>query len=170
MPTADLLPDLLFPSPRLVFIGTAAGTHSARTGAYYAHPSNKFWPTLHAIGLTPRCFSPHEFAELQALGIGLTDVCKTESGMDHQIKSFDIGGLKARLDAVQPQALAFTSKKAASLYLAQPTQKLAYGQQSAAPNLHILPSPSGAAGAAWNIAPWRALAHWFHVAAPGARP
>ena len=90
--------------------------------------------------------------------------------MDHQIKSFDVDGLKERLHAAQPQALAFTSKKAASLFLAQPTQKLTYGQHPGAPNLHVLPSPSGAAGAMWDIAPWRTLAHWFHVAAPGARP
>ena len=54
----SVLPDVLAPGLRAVFCGTAAGTKSAIAGAYYAGPGNKFWPTLHAIGLTPRRFAP----------------------------------------------------------------------------------------------------------------
>ena len=161
----ETLPDLLFPHPRLVFIGTAAGAHSARVGAYYAKPGNKFWPTLHAIKLTPRLFAPHDFPNLRAFGIGLTDLCKTESGMDRQIRNFDVEGLRAKLARVRPEAIAFTSKKGASLYFARPTAALAYGPQTRqdnAPRAFVLPSPSGAAGASWDIAPWRDLAAWFH--------
>src|SRR5580704_10816331 len=56
-----VLPDVLRPALKIVFCGTAAGTVSARRGHYYAHPQNKFWPTLHAIGLTPRRLDPSEF-------------------------------------------------------------------------------------------------------------
>jgi G:T/U-mismatch repair DNA glycosylase len=42
----EVLPDLLRPGLRIVFCGTAAGTASARAGAYYAGPGNAFWPTL----------------------------------------------------------------------------------------------------------------------------
>lgn len=37
-----MLPDLLRPGLRVVFIGTAAGAASARAGAYYAGPGNQF--------------------------------------------------------------------------------------------------------------------------------
>jgi len=165
---SQTLPDLLPPSPRLVFIGTAASRISAARGAYYANPSNKFWRTLHAIGLTPRLYAPHEFAALEALGIGLTDLCKTQSGMDHEISAFDVGALRQRLAACAPRAIAFTSKKGASLYLDRPTPALAYGRQaghefsdSLGAALFVLPSPSGAAGASWSIEPWRELAAWF---------
>lgn len=164
-PLPDLLPDLLFPHPRLIFIGTAAGAHSARAGAYYANPSNKFWRTLHMTNITPHLFAPHDFPQLATLNIGLTDLCKTESGMDHQIRAFDVEALRAKLAQAQPEAVAFTSKKGASLYLGRPTAALAYGLQAKQENQplsFVLPSPSGAAGASWSIAPWQTLADWFH--------
>lgn len=164
--SAERLPDLLFPRPRLVFIGTAAGAHSARVGAYYAKPGNKFWPTLHTVGLTPVRFEPQSFRDLEALGIGLTDICKTEAGMDHQIAedTFDIAGLKAKLARVAPDAIAFTSKKGASIFLNTKTRALSYGRQAGAeaPAVFVLHSPSGAAGSHWTIEPWRDLARWFH--------
>jgi double-stranded uracil-DNA glycosylase len=80
-----VLPDLLQPNLRIVFCGTAAGTMSARRGHYYAHPQNKFWPILHAIGLTPRRLDPSEFRLLAEWGIGLTDIAKHVSGMDWQL-------------------------------------------------------------------------------------
>ena len=48
-----VIPDLIRPGLRIVFCGTALGAASARAGAYYAGPGNKFWPTLHEVGLTP---------------------------------------------------------------------------------------------------------------------
>ena len=50
----NVLPDLIAPNLRIVFTGTAVGSASAHAGAYYAGPGNAFWPTLHAVGLTPR--------------------------------------------------------------------------------------------------------------------
>ncbi len=44
----DILPDVLAPGLALVVCGSAAGTVSARVGAYYAGPGNRFWPTPHA--------------------------------------------------------------------------------------------------------------------------
>ena len=78
----DILPDLLRPGLDLVICGTAAGAISAARGAYYANPGNRFWSVLAETGLTPRRFRPEEFPSLDALGIGLTDVCKTASGQD----------------------------------------------------------------------------------------
>ncbi|OYV45492.1 MAG: hypothetical protein B7X10_05700 [Burkholderiales bacterium 21-58-4] len=48
-----VLPDVLRPDLELVFCGTAAGRASAAAGAYYAHPGNFFWRTVHAVGLIP---------------------------------------------------------------------------------------------------------------------
>ena len=67
---AHVLPDVLEPGLRIVFCGTAAGHVSARRGAYYAHPQNRFWPALHAIGLTPRRLEPEDYPESPAMGPG----------------------------------------------------------------------------------------------------
>ena len=77
-----ILPDVLGPGLRIVFCGSAAGAASARAGAYYAGPGNRFWPTLHRVGLTPHLLAPAAFRTVLDHGIGLTDLCKTESGAD----------------------------------------------------------------------------------------
>ena len=71
-----VLPDLIEPGLTTLFCGSAASSASARAGAYYAGPGNRFWPTLSETGLTPRQFSPKEFRELAKHGLGLTDLGK----------------------------------------------------------------------------------------------
>ncbi|MEP0322515.1 mismatch-specific DNA-glycosylase [Bauldia litoralis] len=158
-----VLPDVLRPGLRIVFCGTGAGRRSAEVGAYYAKPGNRFWPTLHAVGLTPRQFDPHDFATVVDHGIGLTDVAKAHVGQDSDlvVTDADIADLAVRIGSVAPRYLAFTSKKAASLFLKRPTGQLAYGLQAVtlgATGLIVLPSPSGLATSYWTIAPWREAA------------
>lgn len=50
----ERLPDQLGKHLRLVFVGTAAGQRSADLGHYYAGRGNRFWPTIHEVGITPR--------------------------------------------------------------------------------------------------------------------
>ncbi|MBI1261016.1 MAG: mismatch-specific DNA-glycosylase [Rhizobiales bacterium] len=161
--TFDRLPDLLAPNLRLVFVGTAASHRSAAEGAYYAHPGNRFWRTLHEVGLTPRLYAPSEFRDLLALGIGFTDMSKRGSGMDHNVAAdeFDAARFVSAIKKFRPRVIAFTSKKAASVCYSVPTQKIRLGLQAPQPDfpsVFVLPSPSGAATRYWDIAPWRALA------------
>ena len=159
----DRLPDQLQPDLRLVFVGTAASTRSAADGHYYAHPGNRFWPTLFAVGLTPRRYEPREFASLLTLGIGFTDICKSGAGMDHQIsvRPDDIAAFRVKMLRYRPRTIAFTSKKAASLFYGRPTTALGTGKQPPLgdfPEIFVLPSPSGAASGSWSLQPWQELA------------
>lgn len=159
----DRLPDQLQPNLRLVFVGTAASERSAAAGHYYAHPGNRFWRTLHAVGLTPRLYQPHEFPALLGLGIGFTDMCKQGAGMDHvALKAgLDVEAFTAKMRRYRPRVIAFTSKKAASLFYDKPTTMLALGHQPArenVPDVFVLASPSGAASGAWTLQPWLELA------------
>ncbi len=159
-PSQHILPDVLAPNLRVVFCGTAAGTRSAREGAYYAHPGNYFWRTLFEIGLTPRRLSPHEFPNVLEFGIGLTDLAKLHFGSDHELPhdAFDAAALKRKIARYQPRIVAFTSKNAAVGYLGR---VLTYGEQEtkiASSRVFVLPSPSGQARKFWNIGPWRELA------------
>jgi len=155
-----ILPDLLQPGLQLVFCGTAAGRRSAQAGAYYAHPGNMFWRTLHAVQLTPRLFAPAEYPQLPALGIGLTDLAKHHVGNDDELPrdAFDVEALRRRIARHAPRVLAFTSKAAARAALGRPA---GYGLQQeciGATQLFVLPSPSGQARGHWDQAPWQALA------------
>jgi TDG/mug DNA glycosylase family protein len=163
----DRLPDQLQPGLRLVFVGTAASERSAATGHYYAHPGNRFWRTLFEVGLTPRLYQPHEFPALRDLGIGFTDLCKQGAGMDHvALKAgVDVDGFTAKIRRYRPRTIAFTSKRAASLFYCKPTAAIALGRQPDShdfPIVFVLASPSGAASGTWTPQPWRELAH--HIA------
>lgn len=77
--TCERLPDQLRPNLRLVFVGTAALTRLVELGHDYAHPGNRFLRAIHEAGITPRRYQPGELASLIALGIGFTDLSKSEA-------------------------------------------------------------------------------------------
>ncbi len=148
-----------------VFCGSAAGAVSARLGLPYAGPGNKFWPILAETGLTPRLFAPHEFRALPALGLGLTDVNKTESGSDASLsgRGDDPEALRAKIEAFRPAILAFTAKRPARVFLEAVfgVRTIGYGVQDCSlgdTEIHVLPSPSGLAVRWWEPAIWHRLA------------
>jgi TDG/mug DNA glycosylase family protein len=165
----DILPDIIAPGLNIVFCGTAAGNESARQRAYYAHPGNKFWPTLYAIGLTPRQLRPAEFPEVQHYGIGLTDLAKFVSGNDDTLNplDFDAAALAEKIGSTQPKVLAFTSKNAGSIFLR--SRRIGFGLQMetiGTTRIFILPSPSGLARRSWDIRHWEAAAAFAKALPP----
>lgn len=74
LPALPGLPDILAPGLRIVFCGSNPSIRAARTGHYYAHPGNRFYPLLFESGLTPRRLMPEEDLLLPSFGIGLTDL------------------------------------------------------------------------------------------------
>jgi TDG/mug DNA glycosylase family protein len=165
---SEVLPDVLDHGLVVVFCGTAASNVSARVGAYYANPTNAFWPTLHTIGMTPRLLNPKEFRGLLELKIGLTDLAKFASGTDRKLKrrDFERQRLHDRICRFQPQIVAFTSKAAWRACQGLASQEnVAYGWQKdelGATRFYVLPSPSGAARGYWDLEPWTALADDYH--------
>ncbi len=158
-----ILPDLLRPNLKLVFCGTAPGNVSAARRAYYAHPQNKFWPTLHKIGLTPERLTPAEYARLLDYKIGLTDIAKFVSGTDNQLPPGALGreasqALRARISHYVPQILAFTSLTGGRRVLGSKAQFGKQPEKLGETEVWILPSPSPAAHWNWNEAVWHALA------------
>lgn len=158
-----VLPELLAPGLRVVFVGSAAGRVSARRGAYYAGPGNRFWPILAETGLTPRLFAPEAFPALLPLGIGLSDVNARQSGADSSLDpaADDPFGLEVRLRAVRPAIVAFNGKRPAAAALGRPSRGLRFGKQAedwAGAACWVLPSTSGLAVRWWDPAPWRDLA------------
>jgi TDG/mug DNA glycosylase family protein len=162
-PLSPLLPDLLGQKLRIVFCGTAAGPMSAAKGHYYAHPQNKFWKTLHEVGLTPYRLDPSEFRKLLEWRIGLTDIAKNVSGLDKDLPRESLGALacdslRERIEEFQPGILAFTSQEAGKRFL---RRKIALGEQKetvGTTRVWILPSSSPAGHWNWDLQWWKALA------------
>ncbi len=160
-----VLPDVLAPNLDVVFCGSAVGRKSAAAAAYYAGPGNRFWTTLHEIGLTPRRLDPHEYSRVVECGIGLTDLAKYRSGGDHELRADDddVAALRAKIQTWAPLAIAFNGKRAGHRVLGP---DVGYGPQDeriGASRAFVLPSTSGAARRYWDVAAWRALvAHLTH--------
>jgi TDG/mug DNA glycosylase family protein len=157
-----LVPDLLQPGLKLVFCGTAPGRMSAEKVCYYAYPQNKFWRTLHAVGLTPRLLAPAEYPELLVHGIGLTDIAKYVSGQDNQLPKRSLGAaailaLRKRMLRFQPKILAFTSLEGGRRFLGHKATFGAQPETIGATHIWILPSPSPKAHWNWNERLWREL-------------
>ena len=157
-----MLPDHLAHGLDVIFCGTAAGHRSAQVGHYYARPGNRFWRTLHEVGLTPRRLLPTEDATVFDFGMGLTDLAKNVSGVDRDIPkaAYEPERLDEIVRTWKPKRLAFTSIAAGRHGLGI-RGRVAAGIQivPAMPEVEVwvLPSTSGNNGH-WQIAPWRALA------------
>lgn len=157
------VPDVLAPGLKVVFCGTALGRVSAQRQAYYAHPGNFFWRTLHATGLTPEWLAPQDYRRVLEYGVGLTDLSKSHFGNDAELPgdAFDVAALRGKIEACQPDMLAFTSKTGAAAFLGRPTGSLTLGRQAenvSKTHLWVLPSPSGQARIFWNQQAWQDLA------------
>lgn len=155
-----IIPDVLQPGLDVVFCGTAPSATSKLRGAYYARAGNRFWPTLHAIGLTPRQLAPEEFRNVTEFGIGLTDVCKTAWGQDADLSAsdFDAEALRVKIELHAPRFLAFTSKRAAREYLGRQADYGLQGDRIDSTELFVLPSTSGLATRFWDERIWQDLA------------
>lgn len=167
MTPEPILPDVLAPGLSVVFCGTAASAESHRRAAYYAHPGNRFWRTLHEAGFTPRRLSPTEYASVQQYGIGLTDLAKYTSGQDADLPgdAFDVDALIAKIERFAPRVVAFTSKNAASAMLGRGLNCGEQDQTVGATRLWVLPSTSGLATRYFELRYWQELANEVRVVA-----
>lgn len=159
-----LIEDILGPGLDVVFCGTALGKASFAARAYYAHPRNRFWPTLHEMGLTlgEGPLAPGDYPRVRDFGIGLTDLCKTAAGNDNEIPraAFAAEDLHRKMALHRPRILAFTSKTGGRIFLGSRAElgwqePLAHGTR-----VYVLPSTSPTAQWQWaaNKHHWRQLA------------
>jgi double-stranded uracil-DNA glycosylase len=66
--------DVIAPNLRVLFCGINPGLYSGVTGHHFARPGNRFWPTLHAAGFTPRQLAPREEQVLLRYDLGITNL------------------------------------------------------------------------------------------------
>jgi len=160
--TASILPDVIAHGLRVLFCGSAVGTKSALLGAYFAGPGNRFWPTLHETGLTPRILEPIEFKCSLVYGLGLTDLAKNTFGPDSSlsVKAYDSTRLRGLIETFSPSVLAFNGKAPARAFLEHPVKYGLQPEQINNTNIFVLPSTSGAARRYWDSQQWHALSRF----------
>ncbi|WSA96765.1 G/U mismatch-specific DNA glycosylase [Streptomyces sp. NBC_01795] len=142
------MPDVSAPGLRVLFCGINPGLLSAATGHHFARPGNRFWPTLHASGFTPRRLAPEEERELLSYGLGITNVVARATARADELApaEFTEGGrlLEAKVTRLRPRLLAvlgITAYRAAF-----DERKASVGPQErriGGSRVWLLPNPSG---------------------------
>jgi double-stranded uracil-DNA glycosylase len=131
------------PGVRLLLVGINPGRRSAELGQHFAGPSNRFWPALHAAGLTPHRLDPSDQWELPGLGIGITNLVARASATAAEINPAELraGGadLVDKVATWRPRVVAVLGVTAYRTAFGLPDARL--GHQGGA--WWVLPNPSG---------------------------
>jgi double-stranded uracil-DNA glycosylase len=102
--------DVIGPGLRVLFCGINPGLYSGVTGHHFARPGNRFWPTLHQAGFTPRLLAPSEERELLTLGYGITNLVPRATATAEELASEELVAgqrrLKSKVKRYQPQVVA----------------------------------------------------------------
>ncbi len=132
----------------MLFCGINPGLYTAWAGHHFARPGNRFWPTLHGAGFTPRLFSPGEQDLLPALGIGITNLVPRATARADELSPEELaaGGLRLRETVAvhEPRVLAVLGVSAYRIAFAD--KKAAVGPQAqllGSTAVWLLPNPSG---------------------------
>ena len=82
--------DVIAPDLKVLFCGINPGLYSAAVRHHFARPGNRFWPTLHAAGFTPRILSPFEEDELIPLGYGITNIVQRATASANELTAQEL--------------------------------------------------------------------------------
>lgn len=142
------IPDLIARDLGVLFVGINPGLYSGATGRHFARPGNRFWPTLHGSGFTPRLMAPDETEELLALGIGITNVVNRTTATAAELSTEELraGGerLRRTVETWRPRTVAVLGVTAFRAAFRDP--RAGVGRQpepiGEAP-VWVLPNPSG---------------------------
>lgn len=140
--------DLIAPNLRVLFCGINPGLYTAAVGHHFGRPGNKFWPSLHGAGFTPRLFLPSDEQALLPLGYGITNLVRrtTATAAELSPDEFTAGAvrLRATLSEYSPRVVAFLGMGAYRSAFARPKATLGLQpEREGNTALWLLPSPSG---------------------------
>ncbi len=153
--TADLarardqwVADVIAPELRVLFCGINPGLYSAATGHHFARPGNRFWPALHAAGLTPRRLDPAEERTVLSRGVGITNLVPRATAAAAELSDDELRAgmlvLVEKVRAYRPRTLAILGVSAYRTAFQRPRAVL--GEQPERigdTRLWVLPNPSG---------------------------
>ena len=133
---------------RVLFCGINPGLYSGATGHHFARPGNRFWPTLHQAGFTPRLLDPSEEQELLSFGYGITNLVPRATATADELSPEElIAGqrrLQSKVKRYQPQAVAVLGISAYRTAFGQKIAPLGLQSEKLANTVvWVLPNPSG---------------------------
>jgi len=115
---------------------------------HFGRPGNRFWPTLHRAGFTPRLFHPSEQHELLELGLGITNVVARATAAADELTADELreGGklLARKVKRYKPRFLAIVGIGAYRTAFERPKAKMGLQPETIGETkVWVLPNPSG---------------------------
>lgn len=149
-----VVPDLVGPDTRLLFVGINPGLWTAAVQAHFARRGNRFYPALYRAGIVDRLidasagYRADDLAHLLAQGIGITNVVAraTARADEVSIAEFVEGAarLADRVAVIRPRVVAILGITAYRTGFRRP--RAVAGRQDetiAGVPLWVVPNPSG---------------------------
>jgi TDG/mug DNA glycosylase family protein len=142
------LRDVLGEDLDILFCGINPGLYSAAAGHNFARPGNRFWPTIHQAGFTPRQLRPDEERELLRYGCGITNIASRPTAAADELTPEELrkGGraLERKVRRYRPRVLAVVGIGAYRTAFARPRAKVGLQEERIAESrIWLLPNPSG---------------------------
>lgn len=151
---AEVVPDLVGPDLRLLFVGINPGLWTAAVRTPFAHPGNRFYPALVRAGILDELppyaegFSDDDRRRFVDRGLGITNLVKRATARADELSAQELRDGAARLErelAVwQPKVAAVVGITAYRQAFRRPKAKA--GRQPdtlAGVELWVVPQPSG---------------------------
>ena len=139
---------MIAPGLKVLFVGINPGLYTAATGHHFARPGNRFWPALHAAGITVRLLHPSEQNLLLDSGCGVTNLVNRATATAQELAPQEFIRGRARLASkvrrYRPGIVAFLGVGAYRHAFGLP--HVAMGPQSTpfeSAAVWVLPNPSG---------------------------
>jgi len=140
--------DVIAPDLRILFVGINPGLVSEATGRHFAPPGNRFWPAIHAAGLTPVLLKPADQAALLDYGIGITNIVERASAGAAELTTDELRAgavaLVRKIELYRPHKVAFLGVSTYRTAFGRP--KASVGRQAeriGVSEVWVLPNPSG---------------------------
>ena len=143
-----LLGPIVGPGLRVLFVGINPSLRSAEVGHHFARPGNRFWPTLHTAGFTPRRLRPEDDHELPTYGIGVTNIVDRPTRAADELSLAELREGAAELERMvalhTPQVVAVLGLTAYRLAFARPRAVMGLQPETIGGRpAWVLPNPSG---------------------------
>jgi TDG/mug DNA glycosylase family protein len=139
---------IVAPGLRVLFVGINPSLRSAEVGHHFARPGNRFWPALHAAGITPRRLHPEQDGELLAHGVGVTNIAFRPTRDAGQLTREELREgaeqLERTVREAQPRLVAMLGLTAYRIAFARPKATMGLQEEAIGGRpVWVLPNPSG---------------------------
>jgi double-stranded uracil-DNA glycosylase len=139
---------VIAPGLDVLFCGINPGLYTAAVQQHFGRPGNRFWPTLHRAGFTPRLFHPSEQHELLRLGFGITNVVARATAAADALTPDELRAgartLTRKVLRYKPRYVAIVGIGAYRTAFERPKAKLGLQEEMiGSTRIWVLPNPSG---------------------------